>query len=275
MGQSIQDITSRKEWFGLSSPIGVIGAFAALVEVALILGSIFVEGNFRWAMLGFAFLAFAYITSWFFYILSRKNWVLYPPREYGGETEVATYVEAMRATISEAGKPEQVVTTYTIGNLTAVDGTSVEILNAQGSQANLLVFMGPAAPNSLGLPIDFEQFHSVTDCLAYIGNTLLPPVETEDDTENKRRHDMNYGTSWILRDLETQLALLDIGARWTYHQTGNLSDMRRLKDTSLKPGMRLEVVRLRAESLPIQELLADDERILREEPPLPDDGAAK
>ncbi len=59
--QESGSITPRKEWFTLQSPIGVIGRFAAIVQVAIILAAIFVDGPARWALIIFAAAAFFYV----------------------------------------------------------------------------------------------------------------------------------------------------------------------------------------------------------------------
>lgn len=162
-----QPIVPRKQWFGLDSPIGVIGAFAALVEVALILASIFVDGNARWALIIFAAGVFIYVSTWFFWILTNKNWVLYPPREYGGETGVVTYVEAMKvpvyrhqgvkfgiqlASAAEHGAPDLVVPQQIaptdqplLAGPITIDG-----LPKGAEMDSLIVYNGPRMPNSLG-----------------------------------------------------------------------------------------------------------------------------
>lgn len=275
--QNVDAMVPRKEWFSLQSPIGVIGGFAALVEIALILATIFVEGGARWALILFAAVAFIYVSTWFFWILTHKNWVLYPPKEYGGETGVTTYVEAMHYRLT--GKQDE---QFTAG-LQASDAVQQiyaasvstshsplplpRISDSEGEtdQAGLLVFMGPRRPDSLGLHVGIDAFPSVTECLSYIGNTLLPEFESDDETERRRRHDMNYGTTWTLRETKTQQALTDIGPRWALKQSGNFSDLRRLHEAGLKPGMHLELERFEEESLPISQLIADGERLMRED----------
>jgi hypothetical protein len=67
--QDSRSITPRHEWFHLQSPIGVIGGFAAIVEVAIIFAAIFVDGPARWALIIFAAAAFFYMSSYVFMVL--------------------------------------------------------------------------------------------------------------------------------------------------------------------------------------------------------------
>ena len=76
-------LAPRKEWFTLASPLGVIGAFAALVEVAMIIGVIFAVVDIRWAMPALAVVLYFTTAGVFFWILVKKNWGLYPRREFG------------------------------------------------------------------------------------------------------------------------------------------------------------------------------------------------
>lgn len=61
--QNVDTMVPRKRWFSLQSPIGVIGGFAALVEVALILATVFVEGGACWALVLFAECAFVHVST--------------------------------------------------------------------------------------------------------------------------------------------------------------------------------------------------------------------
>jgi hypothetical protein len=215
------------------------------------------------------------MSSWFFWILTHKAWVLYPPKEFGGETGVTTYVEAMAYRQAESASGRVVPGTDETDLIQQVYATKVirspsaalpELGSSEdrGGEDGFVVFMGPRRSDSLGLYVDLKAYHSVTDCLAYIGNALLPGFEADNEPEKKRRHDMNYGTTWILREMKTHSPLTDIGPRWAYRHSGNLSDLRRPAETSLQRMVHLELMRLRDESYSIAELLADDEKLLRE-----------
>jgi hypothetical protein len=72
----------------------VIGAFAALAEVAMVVAVILGEGNIRWAALVLAALFFFGIAGPFFYILAERSHVFYPPRDYGSPS-VSDYADAV------------------------------------------------------------------------------------------------------------------------------------------------------------------------------------
>jgi hypothetical protein len=229
-----QSIAPRKQWFGLDSPIGVIGAFAALVEVALILATIFVDGNARWALIIFAAGVFIYVSTWFFWILSTKNWVLYPPREYGGETGVATYVEAMKIPIYRRQGVET---------------------NGAGAGA-LVIYNGPRMPNSLGMLLDCSHSMTVQDCLMRIAETMFPEITEEEDPTGMALYYLNYGTSWILRDSNSDQVFDNLGPRWAWKQSGDPYDNRQLVESGLRSGMNIEAHRLLSRPIPSMEIAA-------------------
>lgn len=279
-GQEPTLLSPRKDWFTLQSPIAVIGAFTAIVEVALIVSSIFVQDHARWALIIFAFLAFFFVAGQFFWILKNKNWVLYPPKEYGGETGVITYVGAMTQSVSanpatqlpvgnEDGIAEVMTSstlqrkiTYEVSEPAQVVEERVVVSEAQQS---LLVFMAPKSSSSLGLPVDYGMNMTVLDCLIYIGNRLLPEFASDDTTEKQHRHYMNYGTTWALRESATQQVFSNLGPQWAWQQSGNMLDRRLLRDTDLKPGMHIELTRFVDQSFPVSELQSAEAKLLREE----------
>ncbi len=89
-----KQLAPLKEFFNLSSPIGVIGACTALVDSELIAAVIFAEGNLRWGALTLAAVFFILTVAPFWVVLWHRNYVLYPPREYD-QVDASAYVEAM------------------------------------------------------------------------------------------------------------------------------------------------------------------------------------
>lgn len=266
----------------------MIGAFASLVELALILGVIFADGNIRWAMLILAALFFASIVGPFSYILIRMNWVLYPPKDYGGETGVSTYVEAMSLHWMER-KTNQTVQTA-VREIMISSGFRDEIVNAilpilpqpdrsraeeaiarsldnaagradlgiNGDRDSILVFLGPRTPSSLGLQVGYESTMSVREFIVQV-STMLHRMGTTGSSFDEISHYLNYGTAWILRESSTDHVFEDIGPLWSWRKSRSLSDLRRLPDTDLKPGMDLVVDRVTNSLLPISELPFKDD----------------
>jgi hypothetical protein len=54
----------------------------------------------------------------------------------------------------------------------------------------------------------------------------------------------NYGQDWILRDLSSGHILREIGPQWAKLNLGQQRDNRTLREIGIKPGMKLEVIRV-------------------------------
>ena len=79
----------RKEFFSVSTPIGFAAAGMALVEAVLILAAIFIpDVPLRWFMAIVGTLGFFYTSHSFYSILKTQPWVLYPPKDFEGGTDV-------------------------------------------------------------------------------------------------------------------------------------------------------------------------------------------
>lgn len=78
----------------VSSPFAVIVTFLSIAEAALGTAAALTDGGVRWLFAVFAVLFPVYVAVQFFWILCRKNAVLYPPGAFG-TPGVADYVNAM------------------------------------------------------------------------------------------------------------------------------------------------------------------------------------
>ena len=75
-------------------PLAVVVAFLSIAEVALGTAATLTDGGVRWLFAVFAVLFPVYIAVQFFWILCKKNPVLYPPADFGTPI-VGDYVDAM------------------------------------------------------------------------------------------------------------------------------------------------------------------------------------
>lgn len=230
-------MSPRSDWFRLNSPIGVIGAFAALVEIALIAASAFADGVYQWALIIFAAAAFFFISYNFFNILRHKNWVLYPPREYGGETQVATFVGAMSERAVAEGLPVR---------------------------SPVLIYLAPRTSSSLSLPVEVTATVTVAQFLGHVGATLLPAIAFEDEVTTSRRYYLNYGVSWVLRGVDESAPILDLGPRWAWSSVHSVEDQRLVHQTSVQGKSALELHQIRDLPLTPEEIAQGNYQILSE-----------
>lgn len=77
------------------TPLLLIAAFLSLTEI--IAGATIAQttGNIQFMLVAFVILFPILISAAFFYILVFRNYVLFAPHEYDGETNISEYVEAM------------------------------------------------------------------------------------------------------------------------------------------------------------------------------------
>lgn len=77
------------------TPLWIIASFISLSEISLTVGVIQTEGGIQVALTVFVLLFPLIVASLFFLILWNRPYVLYPPSDYGRETDVGSYVDAM------------------------------------------------------------------------------------------------------------------------------------------------------------------------------------
>src|SRR4051794_2283702 len=82
------------------TPLWIIALFLSLAEVAAAYTVIQTIGIVQIIIAIFVMVFPIFVSSCFFAILWNKNYVLFPPGDYGPETDVARYVEAMQRSAS-------------------------------------------------------------------------------------------------------------------------------------------------------------------------------
>lgn len=119
-----QPQTPSRNYLGLSSPIGVIGAFTALSEIAMIFAVTQTSGGIQITLLLFSVVFPLLVAGGFFIILYHRPQHLYSPREYG---EPATAGELAEAFALGRGPQEKLTAQATVsmtGNVSIVEDES-------------------------------------------------------------------------------------------------------------------------------------------------------
>ena len=83
----------------LATPLGIIGGFLSITEVALAVVAGLTSGSIQWLIALFAVLFPFAVAALFFLILWKRNYVLYPPEAYK-RPSVNDFVNAMRSGVS-------------------------------------------------------------------------------------------------------------------------------------------------------------------------------
>jgi hypothetical protein len=273
--------TERKHKRLNITPLWVIGLFVSLTETVLGVGVLQTSGSIQIALTAFVLVFPLLIAGMFFAILWWRPYVLYPPTEYGLETDVASYVRAMQQRpIDEntlySSIQETIRATMTSGDVVGELSRVLPSRTLESKQAQVVDVLSLAADKAVEqiresnfLAIDsrpllgeeqgkvwqvaYENFSSVSELLDDVWSWLYRHTE--------RMPAYEYGISWALRDSETGQVFKDAGEMWATNQfakklgrrvdltaartwAGTIPDTRTLREIGITPGMSLEVVRL-------------------------------
>jgi hypothetical protein len=268
-------IIPHKEFLGLSSPFGLIGAFTLVIEVALILAGIWIHDNTtRLVMLAFAAAAFFYVAHKFFWFLNNRPEVLYTPRDYGVIPTIEAYRDATNRTAVLAQHATTRVITATVAPMSAesnmeIEGTvvpgkdrsivaedkaklevtetvTVEKFN-EGEYLTLVVedehrsvpYVSPDKIEKRGTETKPMRY----DPIQWIGQFIIAASEAYKELGYFSTPE-SYGLTWVMRDRKTGTVLSDIGFVRSLGFGGAHTDYRRLFETEVLPGMELEPVAL-------------------------------
>ena len=263
------------------TPLWIIGLFVSLTETVLGVGILQTSGGIQIALTVFVLVFPLLIAGAFFAILWFRSYVLYPPTEYGPETDVASYVQAMqRRPLDEntlySSIQETIRATLTSGDIVGELSQALSSQAPESKQAQVVDVLSLAADKAVEqirasnfLTIDsrpllgqrqgkawqvaYENYSNASDLLdavwywLYCHTGEMPTYE--------------YGTSWALRDSKTGRVFKNAGRMWATNRfaerlgrsvdltaartrVGTIPDTRTLREIGIEPGMRLEVIRL-------------------------------
>lgn len=242
------------------TPLGIIAGFVALSEAAGATAATLTDGGiqvaFTYFAIGFPVLAGAA----FFVTLWNRNYVLYPPKDFGPDVDVQRYVQAMRHQVLGNREVLSIVqesinaalnTTQAQASLTRLAATqggedspwalqqaSLEIAEqalVRIRDSVVLVEMGDfserAGASQLVFPFDPSEdaFDFLTAVYTHI-SVAVPPF--------------TYGQLWALEEAESGVLLLPDGTDW--RDNFRFSEMgATVSDLGLEAGMTVRVVALR------------------------------
>jgi hypothetical protein len=191
------------------TPLWVIALFLSLTETVLGIGVIRTTGGIQIALTAFVMFFPTLVAIGFFAILWSRPYVLYPPTEYGPQTDVTVYVDAIRGKVRdetaqalvEAGNIAEVTS---IANIRGIPVEQIERDLAQRSQILHVTVevTDPLEPEEKiegpGRPMIF-----VRDFFSWIGGTVV-----SSDISS-----LSYGRSWVLVEKRSGTVLRDFGTR--------------------------------------------------------------
>jgi hypothetical protein len=238
------------------SPLGVISLFLSFSEVVLGYAVTRTDGWIQGALTAFVILFPIGICIAFFRILWVKPFVFYPPSEFGPDTDVTEYVEAMsaasrpkpvadtiKAKIEQALRPEELGSMIAPLVITSPDRDHaksvrelLDLVRGRVEDSVKTAFVRIDSTPRLGPtgPIWDEAYEPDLPVFAFLDSIwrhLQPHVGP-----------FTYSVEWVLRDVAGNRILRDLGRPWA-RPRGLREDERRLSQVGIRPGTTMEVVR--------------------------------
>jgi hypothetical protein len=239
------------------TPLWIIALFLSLTETVLGVAVTQTNGGIQIALTAFVIGFPSLVAGAFFLILWKKPYVLYAPIEYGRETDVMRFVEAMQRrpldehrlygeiqkVVRDTLTSEQLITDLSetvlqeagkrpkeqIGRILDVAaGKAVERIREVGF---LAIDSRPLLGNDEGRvwQVSYDQYGTISALLDDIWYSVgtLPAF--------------SFREKWVLRDSASGRVFKEMGTRWAAEH-GIPMDVRSLKEVGIVPGMTLEVV---------------------------------
>ena len=257
-------IDSRASGRGFApTPLGIIALFVGLAETVTGLAATQTLGGTQIAFTSFAVGFPLLVGAAFFTVLWARPYVLYPPKEFGSNVDVARYVEAMRqhavteqqvlglvrTSIADAVTSSQALEVIKDAALPTVGSDARTAALEQAAfqlaqqaverleRATISVDLSPISAGALGtaiLPFDpNEQAYTFVSAIYFLIDVYVRPF--------------TYAKGWILVDITTGQPFLPQNVDWDEQHA--IADSRlTVADFGLKPGMRI-----RAEAFSHQE----------------------
>ena len=239
------------------TPLWIIALFVSLTETVLGTAVFKTSGSIQVALTIFVVLFPVFIAGSFFVILWNRAYVLYPPTEYGSETDISSYVNAMRQRGYDKNKLYSSIKETIHASI-----TSNEIVNKlsqlardhvnENAENQISQVLNSAVGNAVEriLEINFitidthpllgkkgrvwrvlyELYRHVSDFLDDVWESLEPNILP-----------YTYGIKWVLRDVDSGKIFNDMGRQYA-HSAGKYKDCRSLQEVGLNPGIHLEAI---------------------------------
>ena len=239
-----------------NGPLYVIGLFLGITQAGLAYVSGETDGVTQALVLGYLALYTASVTALFFTILWRRNWILYPPSEYGN-LKPQDFVSAMQgAEIRAKGLAEHV--RQELDDAGSIGRKLTDVANAvppnqRDTAAALVDEIRSAVVQRIeeaAIVVDPSPLkgHGVPMCeIAY--DPRMPVSKLVDHLWWRIQPfpPYPYGTMWALRDTSSDKVLSDIGPAWA-QKHGKGEDDRPISEVGIVGGMVLDVVSAKGKS---------------------------
>jgi len=239
------------------TPLWVISLFVSLSEVVTGIAVTQANGGIQVTLTVFVVVFPILVATAFFVILWTKPYVFYSPNEFGPQTDVTKYVDAMRHRNETDAKMTELVqaSIKDAFNSTQMAAKLEETLKGAGSLsekkiADALKSVGETALSALEMntvTIDPTPIAGRKSKLRQVPYDPNQPVGRFLDDVWFSLEDKvpayQYDKVWILRDKASGFELRDAGRSWaTKH--GQKEDLRPIREVGIRPGMHLKAVRV-------------------------------
>jgi hypothetical protein len=226
------------------NPLWIFSIFVGLCETTAGFAAAMLSGWVQ-AMLAIFAVSFPVVVlTVFLVILWRKPIVLYGPRDFPENVDVALFAQVMRHNLSD--------TIELVGTTAASSATAVaEELKLSDVDAQQLVERAKSAVEtslrSRVAKIDLSAFLGAGSSLEFVVSDaatvsdLLDAIYTAIYQHVPR---YTYGVSWLVRVQGDGRLLKDIGTNWALNTGYGSTDTRKLIDVGVTGGMELAIVKL-------------------------------
>jgi hypothetical protein len=237
------------------TPLGIIAIFIALSETIAGMAAVKTEGGVQIIFAIFSVLFPLLIASVFFLILWRRAYVLYPPRDFGPDVNVGSYVEAMRHQ-SIGNQDLQVLLRTTIAETFASQEARVAISQVAPGEGKPSESELQQASEVIAEQV-FDRLQSsliVVDIRAYRNqenSELAFPYDANDRAFSLFSaiyfqiedfvDPFSYGKQWVLQDAQSKNFLLPIGIDWSENNALSKSNIT-VAQLGIESGARLQAL---------------------------------
>ena len=235
------------------TPLWVISLFVSLSEVVTGIAVTQATGGIQVALTAFVVVFPILVATAFFAILWARPWVFYSPTEFGTQTDVTQYVDAMRRRDETDAKMMDVIQSALDDAFTSPQAVAkLEGLLKNGNNlsdqkiAAVLKDVGKTALSTVEksvLTIDPTLIAGERAPVRQIPYNPMQPVgRFLDDiwfSLDGKIPSYRYDDLWIVRDVKSGFELRNAGRSWA-RKHGKNEDQRTVSEVGIKPGMHLQ-----------------------------------
>lgn len=243
------------------SPLWVISLFVSLAEIVTGIAVTQASGNIQIALTVFVIVFPLLIATLFFLTLWYKPYVFYPPKEFGKDTTVIQYVEAMQKRQEQNMKSQRLMITSikeaindAFSSPEIIDSFS-GLITSNENTISLLNTTAQKVEKDIKKSLS-EKFISIDtrEILGSKGEVRIIPYEPLQDVGEfldsiwldinqmgVKLPSYKYGEMWILKDVDTGNFFLNLG-RDSNSKSGTLDIYKPIGESEIQPGMSLIVI---------------------------------